>query len=176
MIINNEKTKINRGLDSLMKLENIIKLIFSISICQLAGVLGSIFTSPSIPEWYATLQKPFFGPPNWIFAPVWILLFTLMGISLYLILIENLNDKTVKIGIAIFSFQLILNISWSFLFFSLHNILFALFEIIILWFAILLTIKQFWKINKKSSYLLIPYLFWVTFAAILNFTIWRLNI
>jgi benzodiazapine receptor len=160
----------------MMKVENIIKLIFSITICQVAGVMGSIFTSPSIPVWYATLQKPYFSPSNWIFAPVWILLFTLMGISLYLILIENLNDNTVKIGIAIFSFQLLLNISWSFLFFSLQNILYALLEIIILWFAILLTIYQFWKINKKSPYLLIPYLLWVTFAAFLNFTIWRLNI
>jgi len=159
-----------------MKVEKLIKLIFSISICQLAGVMGSIFTAPSIPVWYETLQKPYFSPPNWIFAPVWILLFTLMGISLYLILIENLNDKAVKIGMAIFSFQLILNIIWSFLFFSLQNISYALFEIMILWLAILLTIYQFWKINKKSSYLLIPYLLWVTFAAILNFTIWRLNI
>ncbi len=159
-----------------MKIDDIIKLIVSISICQIAGIMGSIFTSPSIPGWYDYLQKPLFNPPNWIFAPVWILLFTLMGISLYLILKENLNDNTVKIGIAIFSFQLILNIGWSFLFFSLQNILYALFEIIILWFAILLTISQFWKINKKSSYLLIPYLLWVTFAAILNFTIWRLNI
>ena len=159
-----------------MKIDDIIKLIVSISICQIAGIIGSIFTSPSISGWYADLQKPLFSPPNWIFAPVWILLFTLMGISLYLILKENLNDNTVKIGIAIFSFQLILNIGWSFLFFSLQNILYALFEIIILWLAILLTISQFWKINKKSSYLLIPYLLWVTFAAILNFTIWRLNI
>ena len=159
-----------------MKIDDIIKLIVSISICQIAGIIGSIFTSPSISGWYADLQKPLFNPPNWIFAPVWILLFTLMGISLYLILKENLNDNTVKIGIAIFSFQLILNIGWSFLFFSLQNILYALFEIIILWFAILLTISQFWKINKKSSYLLIPYLLWVTFAAILNFAIWRLNI
>jgi len=159
-----------------MKIDDIIKLIVSISICQIAGIIGSIFTSPSISGWYADLQKPLFSPPNWIFAPVWILLFTLMGISLYLILKENLNDNTVKIGIAIFSFQLILNIGWSFLFFSLQNILYALFEIIILWFAILLTISQFWKINKKSSYLLIPYLLWVTFAAIINFAIWRLNI
>jgi benzodiazapine receptor len=159
-----------------MKVGKIIKLIFAVSICQIAGVMGSIFTSPSIPVWYATLQKPYFTPPNWIFAPVWILLFTLMGISLYLILIENLKDKTVKIGVAIFSFQLILNISWSFLFFSLQNILYALIEIIILWFVILFTIYQFFKINKKSSYLLIPYLLWVTFAAVLNFTIWRLNI
>ena len=160
----------------MMNVENIIKLIFSISICQFAGVMGSTFTSPSIPVWYATLQKPYFSPPNWIFAPVWIVLFVLMGISLYLILIEDLNDNTVKIGLAMFSFQLVLNIGWSFLFFSLQNILYALFEIIILWFAIVLTIYQFWKINKKSSYLLMPYLLWVTFAAILNFTIWRLNL
>lgn len=158
-----------------MQVKNIITLVFSIGICQFAGVMGSIFTAPSIPEWYAALQKPYFSPPNWIFAPVWILLFTLMGISLYLILLENLNDNAVQIGIALFSFQLILNIGWSFLFFSLQNIVYALFEIIILWFAILLTIYQFWKINKKSSYLLIPYLLWVLFAVILNFTIWKLN-
>ncbi|MBW6518876.1 MAG: tryptophan-rich sensory protein [ANME-2 cluster archaeon] len=160
----------------MMKVENIIKLIFSISICQFAGVLGSKFTSPSIPGWYASLQKPYFSPPNWIFAPVWILLFTLMGISLYLVLRENFNDNTVKIGMVIFTFQLLLNISWSFLFFNLQNILFAFFEIIFLWIAISLTIYQFWKINKKSSYLLVPYLLWVTFAAILNFSIWRINI
>ncbi|MDF1531754.1 MAG: tryptophan-rich sensory protein [ANME-2 cluster archaeon] len=89
---------------------------------------------------------------------------------------RNFNDNTVKIGIAIFTFQLLLNISWSFLFFNLQNILFAFFEIIFLWIAISLTIYQFWKINKKSSYLLVPYLLWVTFAAILNFSIWRINI
>lgn len=100
----------------------------------------------------------------------------MMGISLYLILIENLHDKAVKIGLIIFSIQLILNISWSYLFFYLQNILFALFEIIILWCAIVLTIYQFRMINKKSAYLLIPYVLWVTFAAILNFAIWRLNL
>jgi benzodiazapine receptor len=159
-----------------MQIENITKLIISIAICQIAGVIGSAFTTPSIPGWYAALQKPSFNPPNWIFAPVWIFLFTLMGISLYLILKERLDDKNVKIGILIFTFQLILNVGWSFLFFVLNNILFAFLEITILWFAILLTIYQFWKINKKASYLLIPYLVWVTFAAIINFTIWRLNI
>ncbi|MBN2487932.1 MAG: tryptophan-rich sensory protein [Methanosarcinaceae archaeon] len=159
-----------------MKFGNATKLVVSIAICQMAGLIGSIFTSPSIPGWYATLQKPFFSPPNWVFAPVWILLFTLMGISLYLVWIEGISDRKVRSGILIFSFQLILNIVWSFLFFALQSPFYAFLEIIVLWFAILLTIYQFNKINRNASYLLVPYLFWVSFAAILNFSIWRLNL
>jgi len=158
-----------------MKTKNIVKFILSIIVCQIAGLIGSIFTMPSIPTWYATLQKPSFNPPNWVFAPVWTILFILMGISLYLILKKGLKDKKVKVGLLVFSFQLILNITWSFVFFSLHNLFYAFLEIIILWFTILITIYQFWKIDKKAFYLLIPYILWVTFAAILNFSIWRLN-
>ncbi len=150
--------------------------MISIAICQMAGVIGSIFTSPSIPGWYATLQKPFFSPPNWVFAPVWIFLFTLMGISLYLVLIEGINERKVRSCILVFSFQLTLNIVWSFLFFALQSPFYAFLEIVVLWFAILLTIYQFNNINRNASYLLVPYLFWVSFAAILNFSIWRLNL
>jgi tryptophan-rich sensory protein len=103
-------------------------------------------------------------------------LFTLMGISLYLVWMEGINDRKVRSGILIFSFQLILNIVWSFLFFALQSPFYAFLEIMVLWFAILLTIYQFNKINRNASYLLVPYLFWVSFAAILNFSIWRLNL
>jgi tryptophan-rich sensory protein len=155
-------------------MKKIIKLIFAILICQLAGIIGSFFTAPSVRTWYQTIQKPTFTPPNWLFAPVWTTLFLLMGISLYLILIRRTN-KQVKLGLLFFGIQLLLNIIWSVLFFGLRNPLLGLIEIVILWVFILLTIISFWKIDKRASYLLIPYILWVSFAMLLNFYIWRLN-
>ncbi len=153
----------------------ILKLIVSILICQGAGLVGSVFTSPAIPTWYATLQKPSFDPPNWVFAPAWILLFLLMGISLYLIWSKRLEDKEVKIAIVIFSSQLVLNILWSFLFFGFKSPLYAFIEIIILWLAILATIISFYRISRTAAYLLLPYILWVSFASVLNFSIMILN-
>jgi len=155
--------------------KGILKLIVSILICQGAGLVGSVFTSPAIPTWYATLQKPSFDPPNWVFAPVWILLFLLMGISLYLIWSKRLEDKKVKIAIVIFGSQLVLNILWSFLFFGFKSPLYAFIEIIILWLAILVTIISFYRISKTAAYLLLPYILWVSFASVLNFSIMILN-
>jgi len=149
---------------------NIIKLIISISICLLAGFVGSIFTSKSIPAWYASLNKPVFNPPNWVFAPVWTTLYILMGISLYLV--WNTNNKLAMI---IFAVQLVLNVAWSILFFGLKSPLLAFIEIIILWIAILTTIFKFHNIVPTSAYLLIPYILWVSFAALLNYSIWMLN-
>ena len=157
-----------------MKKENMLKLVFSIIICQAAGLIGALFTSSSVGSWYSTIQKPAFNPPNWIFGPVWTTLYILMGVSLYVILTKRRNRK-VKIGLTLFGIQLVLNSLWSFLFFGLERPLFGLIEIPILWVFILLTIIQFWKIDKKASYLLIPYLLWVTFAAVLNYYIWFLN-
>jgi len=158
-----------------MKKQNIKKLISSIFICQLAGIIGLVFTSSSVNDWYTAIQKPYFNPPSWVFAPVWTLLFLMMGVSLYLVLIKRW-DRNIKTGVILFGFQLGLNIIWSFLFFGLKNPFFAFIEIIILWAAILLTIFKFWKIDRKASYLLIPYFLWVTFAAILNFNIYILNL
>ena len=151
-----------------------LKLIFAILISQLAGIIGSLFTITSTNSWYTTIIKPSFNPPNWIFGPVWTLLYLLMGISLYLILTTK-KSKNRKIGLYLFFTQLVLNTLWSILFFGLQSPLFAFIEIIILWLAILLTIIYFYKINKKASYLLIPYILWVTFAAILNLSIYSLN-
>lgn len=148
-----------------------VKLILSILTCQMAGFLGSLATTPAIPTWYASLNKPSFNPPNWIFAPVWTTLFLLMGISLFIIL----NQKKNKKAKAIFFIQLGLNTLWSFLFFGLQSPLLAFLEILILWTAILLTIIQAYKLQKWAGILLIPYLLWVSFAAFLNFTIWRIN-
>jgi len=155
---------------------NITKIIVSVLICQGVGAVGSIFTSPAISTWYAILQKPSFNPPNWIFAPVWTILFLLMGISLYLIWSKGWADKRVKIALFIFGIQLVLNILWSFLFFGLQSPLYAFIGIIILWLAILLTIISFYRISKPAAYLLLPYILWVSFASILNFSIMILNL
>ena len=153
----------------------ILKLIISILICQGAGAIGSLFTSPAISTWYAIIQKPSFNPPNWIFAPVWILLFLLMGLSLYLIWSKGFKYKGTKIAIFVFFVQLILNVLWSILFFALQSPLYAFIEIIILWFMILLTIISFYRVSKITIYLLLPYIIWVSFALVLNFSILIIN-
>ena len=151
---------------------NYLKLIVSIIICQLAGIIGSIFTADSVSTWYLTLNKPFFNPPNWIFGPVWITLYLLIGISLYLIWNNKNFNKT---GIYFFSAQLVLNTLWSILFFGLKNPLLAFIEIIILWIFILLTMIYFYRTSKTATYLLLPYILLVTFAAILNISLFILN-
>jgi len=153
----------------------ISKFIASIVICYLVAFLGSAFTTPSITTWYVTLNKPFFNPPNWIFAPVWTILFFMMGISLYKVWTKNSNDKKKEQAIKIFIFQLILNLFWSLAFFGLHQPLLALITIVFLWIAILMTIKYFLKISKSAAYLLVPYILWVSFASILNLAIVILN-
>ena len=153
----------------------ISKLITSIVICQLAGVVGSIFTTPAIPTWYATLRKPSFTPPNWVFSPVWITLFVLMGIAAFLVWNKGLSDQKVKTALSIFAVQLILNVLWSVMFFGLRSPLAGLIEIAVLWMAILLTILYFFKVSHVAGILLIPYILWVSFAAVLNASIWRLN-
>ncbi len=158
-----------------MKISNPIKLVISLVICQLAGILGSLFTMSKIPTWYMTLSKPELAPPNWIFGPVWTTLFILMGIALYLVWNQGTDRKDVKIALYIFSTQLILNVLWSIIFFGLENPGSAFIEIISLWISILLSIIYFYKISKPASYLLIPYIAWVSFASYLNFMIWWLN-
>jgi benzodiazapine receptor len=153
-----------------------LKLTLCIVACELAGASGAIFTATAINGWYAAIQKPPFNPPNWIFAPVWTFLFFLMGVSLYLILEKDLKDRIVKSALMIFIGQFILNIAWSFLFFGLQKPFDSFLEIIVLWFAILLMIIQFNKIDKKAAFLMIPYLLWVSFAAFLNLSVWIMNI
>lgn len=158
-----------------LKIKDPVKLILTIAISHLAGVIGTIFTMPAIPSWYASLQKPFFSPPSWIFAPVWLALYTLMGISAYLIWINGLDRKEVKTALAIFGAQLVLNTLWSIVFFGMHSIFAGLLTIILLWILIALTIFEFYKISKTSAWLLIPYIFWVSFAAVLNYSLWAIN-
>ena len=158
-----------------MKLNNFFKLVITIVVSELAGVIGSVFTVSSIPTWYATLQKPSFSPPNWIFGPAWTTLYFLMGVAAFLVWRHGVERKEVKTALAIFGGQLILNTLWSIIFFGLHNPFWAFIEIIILWLAILLTIISFYKISKTAVYLLLPYILWVGFASVLNFSILILN-
>jgi benzodiazapine receptor len=153
----------------------IFKLIVSLIVCQLAGFVGSLFTTPSIPTWYASLAKPSFTPPNWVFSPVWISLFVLMGISLFLLWEKTLHYPGVRTAMLWFAVQLGLNMLWSILFFGLKSPFLALIGIIVLWIAIFLTILKSFRVSKLAGMLLIPYLIWVSFAAGLNYSIWTLN-
>jgi len=154
-----------------------VVLISAILICELAGVIGSLFTYQSIQDWYNTgkLNKPAFSPPNWLFAPVWVTLYLLMGISAYLIWEKGIKKKKVRDSLMVFGAQLVLNALWSVLFFGLRCPLCGFIEIILLWVAMVLTILKFYKISRAAAALLIPYILWVTFAMILNFYVWNLN-
>lgn len=149
-----------------------ISLMACIIICMIAGAIGSVFTMDAIPTWYATLNKPSWTPPNWVFAPVWTTLYILMGISLYLVLQSNKKSNNAK---KIFWLQLGLNVIWSVLFFGLHSPLLGMICIAALWLAIFFTIKIFYKIDRNASYLLVPYICWVTIASALNFGVLLLN-
>lgn len=158
-----------------MKINNASKLIIAIVVSELAGIIGSVFTAPSIPTWYAGLIKPGLNPPAWLFGPVWTALFALMGIAAFLIWKKGLDRKDVKIALGIFACQLVLNTFWSIIFFGLHSPGGALVEIVFLWLVILTTIIAFAKISKPAAWLLLPYILWVNFAAYLNCAIWALN-
>lgn len=149
-------------------------LVFSILLPQLIGFIGAYFTLPSIASWYLYLNKPFISPPNWVFGPVWTILYFLMGVSFFLVLRKGINKET-KVAIEIYFLQLMLNLLWSLVFFGLHSIAGALVIIILLWISIILTIMKFMKISKVSGQLMFPYLAWVTFATVLNLMLWMLN-
>lgn len=174
-------------------------LLAAIVFCQLAGIIGSFFTMPAIKTWYNSLNRPEIAPSNWIFGPVWTFLFFLMGVSLYLVWEKgwkvkvsekekkrktwNIFSKKLWTGswreenaVMIFGLQLVLNVWWSVLFFGLESPDLAFFEIIMLWFAILYTIINFYRISKPAAYLLIPYFLWVSFAAFLNYSFWMINL
>lgn len=151
-------------------------MLFCIIGCELVGITGGFFTASSIPTWFAALNKPFFSPPNWVFAPVWTILYLMMGVSVYLIWQKGLKKKENKQAVNFFLIQLGLNFLWSILFFGLRSPFLGLICITALWGFIIATIKKFSKISKAASNLLIPYLIWVSFAAILNLFIFVLNL
>lgn len=156
-------------------MSNTVKLIISLAIPLLIGFLGSFFTRPEIGDWYQTIEKPSWNPPSAVFGPVWTFLYVLMGISFFLVWKQRANDDQKTNAILFYFTQLILNLAWSFIFFSEHQIGWAFVEICLLWVVILICIFLFARINKTASWLLVPYISWVTFAGILNYTIWMLN-
>ncbi|BAV09470.1 TspO and MBR related proteins [Filimonas lacunae] len=150
------------------------KLVLSILLPILVGSLASIPTSRNVRNWYVTINKPGFNPPNWLFAPVWTTLYVIMGISLYCIW-KLPASVTRNNALKLFMAQLALNFLWSFLFFEFHLIAWALVDIILLLLFIILCIAGFSRISRVSAWLLVPYLAWVSFATALNYTIYKLN-
>lgn len=156
-------------------MSNIVKLIIAIAIPLAVGATSGFFTVTGVDSWYQTIQKPSWNPPNWVFGPVWTTLYVLMGIALFLVWKSEAADQLKKIAIGLFAVQLILNFFWSFIFFNQQQIGWAFAEIILMWVFILGTIFMFANINKAAAWLLVPYISWVSFAAILNYTIWKMN-
>lgn len=157
-----------------MQLKKILTLIICIAIPVSVGGISGFITSSEIGGWFASLQKPVFNPPNYLFAPVWTLLYTLMGISLYLIWTSPSGENRKK-ALQIFGVQLFFNFWWSILFFSFHLLVVSIVDILLMWLLIIYMIKEFRKIRASAAYMNIPYLLWVSFASILNISIWWLN-
>ncbi|MEK6887357.1 MAG: TspO/MBR family protein [Candidatus Aenigmatarchaeota archaeon] len=149
------------------------KIIIMIVIAELVGIIGSVFTAPAIGSWYASLNKPWFTPPSWVFGPVWLTLYALMGIAAGLV--WHSKSKIKERVLQMYGFQLFLNLVWSLLFFGLRNPLYGLIDIVLMWIAIAATIFMFYKVNKKSAGLLVPYIIWVSIATALNYYVLVLN-
>ena len=149
-------------------------MIISIAICLGAGGLGAIATTPEIDGWYKTIEKPSWNPPGYVFGPVWTALYIMMGVAAWLVW-KREGFKKAKISLVLFGVQLLLNVVWSWIFFNLHQPGWAFVEIVVLWIAIVATTVAFFKRQKIAGWLMMPYLAWVSFASVLNFTIWQLN-
>lgn len=144
-------------------------------ICAAVAALGGAVTTPEIRGWYASIEKPTWNPPDWVFGPVWTTLFALMAIAAWLVW-RRAGWRAGRLPLTLFGIQLGLNLLWSCLFFGLRSPGAALVDVVLLWVAILATIIAFARWSRLAALLLVPYLLWVGFAAILNFTIWRLNL
>ncbi len=158
-----------------MTLRSIFSLIGAIALCQFAGIIGTLTTATGEGSWYTLLDKPAFTPPGWTFGVVWPILYTLMGIALWLVWRQGTAHENVRVGIVIFFAQLVVNAAWSLVFFGLQSPLGGLCVIIALLLLIALTMLAFARVSKTAAYLLVPYLAWVVFATVLNAAIWWLN-
>jgi benzodiazapine receptor len=152
------------------------RLVGAVLLCEVAGGIGSTLTRNGLRAWYPKLQKPSFTPPDWVFGPVWTLLYAMMGVSLYLVSQQRGEDSgEVRSARILFWVQLVLNVLWSYVFFGRRSPGWALVEIGFLWIAIAATTRSFWKVSRTAALLLLPYILWVSFAVLLNYSIWRLN-
>ena len=152
-----------------------LKLVTTICLSYAAGFIGSIFTKQSLGIWYETLDKPMLTPPGWVFAPVWAVLYTMMGIAAYLVWKRGATMPRVRLALTLFVAQLVLNSLWSFIFFGLKNTGIAFFELLVLWLFMVATTYNFFRISFWAGILMTPYHLWVMFAAYLNYGIWILN-
>jgi tryptophan-rich sensory protein len=152
-----------------------IGLAVFVAICLGAGGLGAIAAAPEIEGWYSTLSKPTWNPPDSVFGPVWTTLFVLMAIAGWLVW-KPAGFKAAAMPLTLFGVQLLLNVAWSWIFFGMHQPGWAFVEVVILWLAIVATTVAFFRCSKVAGWLLVPYMAWVSFASILNFAIWRLNV
>jgi benzodiazapine receptor len=155
---------------------DVSKLVVSILVCQAVGLIGGLATAPNVETWYAYVEKPSFTPPDWVFSPVWISLYFLMGLSGYLVWRKGLTERGVGKAMAFYAVQLILNPFWSFAFFGFHSPPAGLVVIIVLWVMIALTIFYFSRVSRAAAILLVPYILWVSFATVLNLSIFVLNL
>ena len=152
-----------------------VKLLLSILICEAVGIMSGLLSQTNMNEWLATLNKPSWNPPSWLFGPVWSILYALMGLALWIIWKSHFDETSKRIALIIFALQLFLNFWWSLLFFRFHSPALALADILLMIVVITITVFRFALISRKASWLLVPYLAWVCFAAILNYTIWSMN-
>jgi benzodiazapine receptor len=152
-----------------------IKVIISLAVTFSAPVIASLVTDPASSDWYANLDKPSFNPPGWVFGPVWTVLYILMAVAAALVWHRGLAGSKVRIALALYLLQLFLNALWTPLFFGLQMPHLAFIDIVMLWAAIILTILAFLRVSKYAALLMLPYLAWTTFAAVLNFSLWYLN-
>ena len=155
--------------------KTITRISIAVVICLMVGFLSSFATQSSIDSWYVTLNKPEFNPPNWVFAPVWTLLYIAMGVAAGLVWARGFYHKWVQTALYHFGFQLMFNALWSVVFFGFQKPFWALMVILTLLILIILTIKWFKVVSKTAAWLMVPYLLWVSFATVLNFSIWWLN-
>ena len=156
-------------------MSNNFKFIISILLPMIIGGISGSFTSASINTWYVTLNKPWFNPPNWIFGPVWTLLYLMMGIAFYMIWKSEAVNAVKQTAVILFAAQLLVNFLWSLIFFYLKQPGWAMLDIILMWILIVATIFSFGKISSTAAWLMLPYICWVSFAMILNFYLWKLN-
>jgi len=157
------------------KLRSGLMLLAFVAVCFAAGAIGGVATSMSVKTWYVELNKPTWNPPSWVFGPVWTVLYVMMAVAAWLVW-RRTGFKGGRKPLGLFAWQLVLNAGWSWIFFGLRDPMPAFFELGALWFAIAATAVVFWKTSRVASLLLVPYLLWTTFAGVLNFVIWRLNL
>lgn len=149
--------------------------LLAVLLCEAVGLMAGWATQTSVLTWYPTLAKPIFTPPDWVFGPVWVSLYALMGIAAFLVWERSTEDRAGQVALVLFVIQLVLNGAWSFAFFGAQSPGLGLVVILVLWGVLAWTVERFFRVRRVAGWLLVPYLLWLTYAVALNFGIWILN-